>query len=563
MPIQRKARDSKPKVADLFCGAGGFSEGFRQKGFSLAYGLDYWWPAIKTSRYNHPHCRYEYKNILDLDVEQLDKRLFDVEIILASPPCVSFSRSNKMGKADKTKGIELIEKTMGLIAYLKEHGRLKYWVVENVPNAKKYVKNTYGWDHLGLPGKGDDLEIVKKKVYNSEFFGVPQRRKRLFFGDFPEPNREDTDGTISVEKVFSKLRDPQSNKDDIAGTHIADPCYDDLRIEVDELTDHFYDTRVSKKRWDRARELKEDHGFMGTVPFPDELDRPSRTVMATRSASSREAMLFGVGDIIEGRYEKYRLPTIREIATFMSFPITYQFLGLNESAKYRLVGNAVACKMSAAIAESIAFEMGMDVPDDFIPLKQKGNLECDLTGSVTSFPKLRKRKPKFSKHIDYLKEHGFIVVLNNKISNFQSGDLKWDAVLHKNNWGYGEKTSYPITSLQKLKKSNTLYENCSANQDIKWQGFEYDLYDILKENITSSKKFLNAHINRSRRFGPRNLLKSFKDLIDEHFPKKKFHEIYLENEDIIDINTEKIPVRIVAGMIACKSASRYLNGLIG
>ncbi len=561
MPKQIKVNDSKPKVADLFCGAGGFSEGFRQKGFSLAYGLDHWWPAIKTSRYNHPGARYEYKNILELDVERSDKTLLDVEVLLASPPCVSFSRSNRMGKADKTEGIELIEKTMGLIAYLREHGSLKYWVVENVPNARKYIRNRYDWDDLDLPGTGEDLEVQIKKVYNSENYGVPQRRKRLFFGDFPEPNRDDVKGKITIEDVFSHLQDPRSNKDVITGSHIIDPCYEELKIEADEITDHFYDTTVSKKRWDRARELKEDHPFMGEVPFPEELNRPSRTVMATRSASSREAMLFGVGDIVDGRYEKYRLPTIREIATFMSFPITYQFQGLNESMKYRLVGNAVACKMSAAIAESIALEMGMEVPERFIPLEQKGDLRCDLTGSVTSFPKLESRKPYFSKHIDYLKEHGFRVDLTNKGSDFRSGEVKWDAILHKYLRWEIEEARYSCSSLQRLKRSNVVEENGSEHQHIRWDEFEHDLSRVIEDNIKSSRKFLDAHIERSSRFGPRSTLRAFKKLIDEHFPKSDYYDIHLKNDGVIDLDSNKIPVRILAGMIACKSVSDHINGL--
>lgn len=33
-------------VIDLFCGAGGFSEGFRQQGFEILQGIDCWEPAI-------------------------------------------------------------------------------------------------------------------------------------------------------------------------------------------------------------------------------------------------------------------------------------------------------------------------------------------------------------------------------------------------------------------------------------------------------------------------------------------------------------------------------------
>ena len=39
-------------VLDLFCGAGGFSEGFRQQGFDIVLGVDNWQPAIDTFNHN-------------------------------------------------------------------------------------------------------------------------------------------------------------------------------------------------------------------------------------------------------------------------------------------------------------------------------------------------------------------------------------------------------------------------------------------------------------------------------------------------------------------------------
>lgn len=40
----------KLTVIDFFCGAGGFSEGFRQQGFEIIQGYDNWKPAIDTFR---------------------------------------------------------------------------------------------------------------------------------------------------------------------------------------------------------------------------------------------------------------------------------------------------------------------------------------------------------------------------------------------------------------------------------------------------------------------------------------------------------------------------------
>jgi site-specific DNA-cytosine methylase len=39
-------------VIDTFCGAGGFSEGFRQAGFDVVMGIDNWRPACDTHETN-------------------------------------------------------------------------------------------------------------------------------------------------------------------------------------------------------------------------------------------------------------------------------------------------------------------------------------------------------------------------------------------------------------------------------------------------------------------------------------------------------------------------------
>ena len=56
------------------------------------------------------------------------------------------------------------------------------------------------------------------------------------------------------------------------------------------------------------------------MKFPDDLDRPSRTVMATQFNASRETMA------VETRYKgetRYRKPTVRESASLQTYPITY------------------------------------------------------------------------------------------------------------------------------------------------------------------------------------------------------------------------------------------------
>ncbi len=58
--------ESKLTVVDFFCGAGGFSEGFRQMGFEIIQGYDSWIPAVDTFNHNFGlNCTP--KNILDFN----------------------------------------------------------------------------------------------------------------------------------------------------------------------------------------------------------------------------------------------------------------------------------------------------------------------------------------------------------------------------------------------------------------------------------------------------------------------------------------------------------------
>ena len=130
------------KVIDLFCGAGGFSEGFERAGFEIVRAYDIWAPAILTHNQNHGNGKQiafkgDIYEISMLDNEEFEKWIPDTEVIIGSPPCIAFSNSNKSGKADKTEGIKLIEAFLRIVArkMSKPNSKLKYWVMENVENS--------------------------------------------------------------------------------------------------------------------------------------------------------------------------------------------------------------------------------------------------------------------------------------------------------------------------------------------------------------------------------------------------------------------------------------------
>ena len=135
------------KVVDLFSGCGGFSQGFHLAGFEIICAIDHWAPARDSILMNHGEkalnknfaekYNYDVELISKLHDEEFHKVIPDSEIIIGSPPCVSFSNSNRSGYANKDLGIRLIESFLRIVARKKNkrNSILKYWIMENVPQS--------------------------------------------------------------------------------------------------------------------------------------------------------------------------------------------------------------------------------------------------------------------------------------------------------------------------------------------------------------------------------------------------------------------------------------------
>ena len=192
-------------VIDLFCGAGGFSEGFSQAGFDVVFGIDHWEPACDTHMINGLGETQKI-DMLTIDIDgiinikkDLEEKYGTIDIVIGSPPCTEFSFAKNGGKGDIQKGMTLVRQYLFFIAIFKP----KYWVMENVPRLGSVLNKeclgsistgwTISYDKLGIPKErytelgieGEDLHIPFGFVLVSSDFGTCQKRKRFIAGKFP------------------------------------------------------------------------------------------------------------------------------------------------------------------------------------------------------------------------------------------------------------------------------------------------------------------------------------------------------------------------------------------
>jgi DNA (cytosine-5)-methyltransferase 1 len=562
------------KVADFFCGAGGFSEGFRIAGCQIVYALDKWGPARLTHKLNHPESSHpgldiDIENggdILNIDPINVLKDIPNVDIIVGSPPCVEFSSSNKAGNADKTNGIKLVKKFLQIIA-IKKHApnsSLKYWIVENVPNLRKYMEEQYTFKQLGLTNKLLKLLEINKSekdvalevptsidfIFDTSDFGVPQKRERYFFGEFPFPGKTtiDPDSKMPMKIILNQLR--------IKNGIINDPLFG-YEIKTEQITDHYYDTHIPKSYWEEAY-VKKQHGrYYGIMAFPEDEDRPSRTIMATRSFRSRESMI-----ISNGEPGNFRSLTIREAAALMSFPLHYQFEGNNEEAKYRLVGNAVCPLLSYHIALAILRHEGSEEPKQAHDLDKSPSVNLRHVPPPKRKPFIRKKDANFAEILPGSKINGYRVELDNGFPGLNRGRLNWKMSIHHGTGKNKMKASRPrMTTLQSL-----LYENIGKR---KGEKFFDDVILTFQNNIPDSKSFQMIHCeggDDANQFAPREALFKIEKIINRHFSESE-QEMLIPNiykksrQSRIKFDssppTNMIPLRIIAGGMAVS----YVAGL--
>ena len=175
--IGKKNKNPNFVHIDLFSGCGGFTEGFVQAGFTSEMAIDIHPPSLKTLQFNHPSTTTICADIKKVTPNLIKTHLLKSKcptVITAGVPCQGFSLSNRKRHSEDKRNY--LFKEFIRITKITNPDAV---VLENVSglvstgNGKFKKAIAYSIENLGYE--------VFFKVLNAADYGLPQKRRRIFF----------------------------------------------------------------------------------------------------------------------------------------------------------------------------------------------------------------------------------------------------------------------------------------------------------------------------------------------------------------------------------------------
>lgn len=149
---------SKPRLLDLFCGAGGAAVGYERAGFEVI-GVD----INPQPRYPFEFCHVDAFKFLEFLFESGFENWWDFDVIHASPPCQKWTLAQNARKfADKH------EDLIAPLRPLLEDTHLPY-VIENVPKSPLRADLILCGTQFGLEYEGFELRRHRVFELNWDF----------------------------------------------------------------------------------------------------------------------------------------------------------------------------------------------------------------------------------------------------------------------------------------------------------------------------------------------------------------------------------------------------------
>ncbi|MEL9940314.1 MAG: DNA cytosine methyltransferase [Ignisphaera sp.] len=307
----------KPTVIDLFCGAGGFSRGFKEAGFNIVLAIDNDPACGKAFKINFPNAVVLVEDIKDVTSSDITYHTRNYDIVIGSPPCEPFTGANPKREVDPID--RLYKDPMGKLTleFIRLVGELKprIFVMENVPAIleepiKKSLINEF---------KSVGYNQIYFNVLNAENYGTPSKRKRVFISNVPI-NPRPINKVVVVAEALKDLPPPYES---------TIPNHEFVPISEKKL-----------RRISRVRHGKAAYYYYGSSKLlPNFVKLKPYEVAPTVLGSSRFIHPF-----------ENRLLTVREQARLMGYPDDHIFFG-GRDQQFNQVGESVPPPLSYAIAK--------------------------------------------------------------------------------------------------------------------------------------------------------------------------------------------------------------------
>ncbi|WP_158260213.1 DNA cytosine methyltransferase [Photobacterium sp. GB-56] len=359
-------------TVDLFCGAGGFSEGFAKAGgFEPLLAVDFDLQATETFKHNHPNI-----NVVCADVSTLDKDKIlsltdnrNVQVVIGGPPCQGFSLAG-LRLPDDPKN-QLFKEYVRIVDILKPD----IFIFENVVGIVSMQRGLV-LDAICLEFEKIGYE-VSHSIVNSADFGVPQARPRfIMIGSkhgqkigMPQPTHS-AEKNLQSQLFDNALLPHVSVKDALSNLpiiHQGEGSEEVVNLPpMNSYQEMVFGQRNPGKLFNQratrhSDKIVERYSAMpqgGDIrSLPEELRTKKNNVFRlNEKVASRTITCNFRTDIIHPWMP--RGLTTREAARLQSFDDDYQFFGnLTRKAKYLTqddqVGNAVPPLLAKALANHI------------------------------------------------------------------------------------------------------------------------------------------------------------------------------------------------------------------
>ncbi|WP_147532299.1 DNA cytosine methyltransferase [Bacillus marasmi] len=180
-----KIKDSKIQAISFFSGAGGLDIGTQLAGVKVLSSLDFFQDSVNTLKANRyfEHTQHSYNDIANVsgtDYTHMIKENNPEKLILVGgPPCQPFSKAGYWVTNEKRKANEdprnMIGQYFRLISEIKPDG----FILENVESIL-HPSNRSAVESIEETTQALGYNYILLNV-NSADFGIPQKRKRVFF----------------------------------------------------------------------------------------------------------------------------------------------------------------------------------------------------------------------------------------------------------------------------------------------------------------------------------------------------------------------------------------------